>query len=359
MFRCTSCGAEHPSFRYTCPRCGSALLFIGSELSWKPEGAGVWRYRSMLPVDRRVSMYEGGTPLIRRRDVREEVYLKVEGNNPTGSFKDRGTSVVLSDAVGRGFATMAVASTGNMGASVAAYSAYSNLEARVFLPEDVPDEKVAQILAYGARLVRVKGGFRNAARRMREEADGAYLATTGLNPYFIEGLKTVAFELYEQMGVPDAVIVPTGTGGLLTAIHKGFEELRSLGVTTTVPRMVAAQAAAAAPIVQAWRDRGPLRPPKEARSIASAILVKEPYNGLSAIAAMDRSGGCGIEVTDDELIAAVRELGREGVFAEPSAAASLAAHKKLGPMGRTALIVTGSGLKDPMATLDASRGRGA
>lgn len=358
MFCCTDCGAEHPSFRYTCPRCGSALLFVGDELSWRPDGAGMWRYRSMLPVDRRVTMCEGGTPLIRRRDVEDEVYLKVEGNNPTGSFKDRGTSVILSDAVGRGFSTMAVASTGNMGASVAAYSAYSNLEALVFLPADVPDEKVAQILAYGARLVRVEGGFREAARAMREEADGAYLATTGLNPYFIEGLKTVAFELFEQMGVPDTVIVPTGTGGLLTAVHKGFEELRSLGMTTTVPRMVAAQAAAAAPIVQAWRDRGPLRTPEEASSIASAILVKEPYNGLSAIAAMDRSGGGGIEVTDDEIIAAVRELGREGVFAEPSAAASLAAYRKTGKAGRTVLIVTGSGLKDPMAALEAARGRG-
>lgn len=358
MFRCTDCGAEHPSFRYTCPRCGSALLFIAGEQHWKPEGGGVWRYRSMLPVDRRVTMYEGGTPLIRRRDVDEEVYLKVEGNNPTGSFKDRGTSVVLSDAVVRGFSTMAVASTGNMGASVAAYSAHSNLEALVFLPADVPDEKVAQILAYGARLVRVKGDFRDAARRMREEADGAYLATTGLNPYFIEGLKTVAFELYEQMGVPDTVIVPTGTGGLLTAIHKGFEELRNLGITETVPRMVAAQAAAAAPIVRSWRDRGPLRPPVDASSIASAILVKEPYNGLSAIAAMDRSGGCGIEVTDDELVLAVRELGREGVFAEPSAAASLAAYKKMELMGRTVLVVTGSGLKDPMAALDVFKGRG-
>ncbi|HHT75906.1 MAG TPA: threonine synthase [Methanomassiliicoccaceae archaeon] len=356
MFRCINCGAMHHDFHYICPRCGSALLFIGDRLLWKPEGVGVWRYRSMLPVERRVTMYEGGTPLIRRRDVKDEVYLKVEGNNPTGSFKDRGTSVVLSHALRDGVRTVAVASTGNMGASVAAYCAYANLTARVFLPADVPDEKVAQIRAYGACLVRVEGGFQEAVRRMKEEADkGVYLATTGLNPYFLEGLKTVAYEIFEEMGVPDTIIVPTGTGGLLTAIHKGFEELRSLGVADGTPRMVAAQAAAAAPIVEAWRSHAPLRPPEEAESIASAILVKEPYNGLSAIAAMRSSGGLGVEVEDDELISAVRELGKEGVFAEPSAAASLAAYHKIErPPGRTVLIVTGSGLKDPLAALGRS-----
>ena len=327
MFRCINCGTEVPEFRYACPRCGSALLAVNEGLSWRPEGAGMWRYRSMVPVERRVTMYEGGTPLVRRRDVEEEVFLKVEGNNPTGSFKDRGTSVVMSDAVERGFGTVAVASTGNMGASVAAYS---------------------------AELVRMDGGFKEAVRRMREEGErGVYLATTGLNPLFIEGLKTIAFELFEQMGVPDTVIVPTGTGGLLTAIHKGFEELRGLGIIDRAPRMVAAQAAAAAPIVEAWRDRAPLREPKDAESIASAILVKEPYNGLSAISAMDSSGGL---VTDDELIDAVRELGKEGIFAEPSAAASLAAYRKLpSHRGRTVLMVTGSGLKDPTAALGGGR----
>lgn len=357
MFRCINCGTEVPEFRYACPRCGSALLAVNEGLSWRPEGAGMWRYRSMVPVERRVTMCEGGTPLVRRRDVEEEVFLKVEGNNPTGSFKDRGTSVVMSDAVERGFGTVAVASTGNMGASVAAYSAYANLVAKVFLPADVPDEKVAQVRAYGAELVRVDGGFKEAVRRMREEGErGVYLATTGLNPLFIEGLKTIAFELFEQMGVPDTVIVPTGTGGLLTAIHKGFEELRGLGIIDRAPRMVAAQAAAAAPIVEAWRDRAPLREPKDAESIASAILVKEPYNGLSAISAMDSSGGLGVTVTDDELIDAVRELGKEGIFAEPSAAASLAAYRKLpSHRGRAVLMVTGSGLKDPTAALGGGR----
>lgn len=355
MFRCTNCGSEFDAFRYTCERCGSALLVINDGLRWEPKGAGVWRYRSMVPVAKRVSLCEGNTPLVRRRDVEERVYLKVEGDNPTGSFKDRGTSVVMSDAVGRGHATVAVASTGNMGASVAAYSAYANLAAKVFLPRGIPDEKVAQIRAYGAELVRVDGGFPEAVRRMRAEAEeGVYLATTGLNPYFIEGLKTIAFELFEEIGTPDMVVVPTGTGGLLTAIHKGFEELLGLGVVDRTPRMVAAQAAAVAPIVEAWRHRTPMREPAEARTIASAIQVKSPYNGRSAIAAMDRSGGFGVTVTDEQIVTAVQALGREGVFAEPAAAASLAAmeHIEFGGDETVVLIVTGSGLKDPTAALD-------
>lgn len=354
MFRCTKCGSEYAEFHYTCARCDSALLTMGFPMAWDPRGAGLWRYRSMLPVREAISLSEGNTPLVRRRDSQDEVFLKVEGDNPTGSFKDRGTSVVISDASNRGFTTTTVASTGNMGASVAAYSAYANMTARVFIPEDIPAEKVAQITAYGAELVPVVGGFAEAVRRARQEAEnGAYLASTGLNPYFIEGLKTIAFELYEQMGVPDKVVVPTGTGGILTAIFKGFEELRSLGVTRKVPQMIAVQSAVVAPIVEAWRDRSELRMPGEAKTIASAILVKTPFNGLSAIDALNRSGGYGVTVTDHQIVQAIKVLGREGIFAEPAAAAPMAALEQVDhrPDDRIALIITGSGLKDPSVVL--------
>lgn len=355
MFRCTNCGSEFTEFRYTCARCDTALLVVNEDLRWEPQGAGMWRYRSMIPVPMLVTLSEGNSPLIRRRDVEDEVYLKVEGDNPTGSFKDRGTSVVISDAVSKGFQTVAVASTGNMGASVAAYSAYANLTARVFIPAGIPEEKVAQIKAYGAELVPVEGGFPQAVQRMKDEAaGGAYLASTGLNPYFIEGLKTVAFELFEQMGVPDMVVVPTGTGGLLTAIFKGFSELRALGVVDRVPRMVAVQSSAVAPIVDAWRSGREIRPPPvDVKSIASAILVKVPFNGISALDAMRRSHGFGVTVTDDQIVNALKALGREGVFAEPAAAASLAALEEMTicPGERVAVVITGSGLKDPTAFL--------
>jgi threonine synthase len=355
MFRCTKCGTEFPEFRYTCARCDSALLLEDAPKSWEPKGVGLWRYRSMLPVTMSISMSEGGSPLVKRRDSQEEVFLKVEGDNPTGSFKDRGTTVVISDAYNRGYKTATVASTGNMGASVAAYSAYANIAARIFIPPHIPQEKIAQITAYGAELVPVEGGFSEAvAMSRREAATGAYLASTGLNPYFIEGLKTIAFELYEQMGVPDQIVVPTGTGGILTAIFKGFRELRSLGVTDRLPRMIAVQSSEVAPIVEAWRERAdPRPPPPDATTIASAILVKVPFNGRSAIEAIDRSGGYGVTVTDHQILRAIRDLGREGIFAEPAAAASMAALEQIDRRSddRTALVVTGSGLKDPTVVL--------
>jgi threonine synthase len=309
----------------------------------------------MLPVAMSISLSEGNSPLVRRRDSKEEVFLKVEGDNPTGSFKDRGTTVVISDAYNRGFRTSTVASTGNMGASVAAYSAYANIAAKVFIPPGIPEEKVAQITAYGAELVPVEGGFSEAVGRARKEAEaGAYLASTGLNPYFIEGLKTVAFEMFEQMGVPDQVVVPTGTGGILTAIFKGFRELHALRVIDRLPQMIAVQSAEVAPIVEAWKERTePRPPPQEATTIASAILVKAPFNGLSAIDAMNGSGGYGVTVTDHQLMQAIQALGREGIFAEPAAAASMAALEQIDrkPDDRTALMITGSGLKDPTAVL--------
>jgi threonine synthase len=202
-------------------------------------------------------------------------------------------------------------------------------------------------------LVRVKT-FPEAIKRMRQEVaeGGSYLASTGLNPYFIEGLKTVGFEIFEQTGVPDKVIVPTGSGGLITAIHKAFVELKDLGVSSTVPQMIAVQSSNVDPIVRAWRE-GTEIVPKEGKTIATAIMVKAPYNGFTAIRAINHSGGEGVTVTDDQIIEAAKELGREGIFAEPASAAALAALHKIEHRReeKIVLIITGSGLKDPMAVL--------
>ncbi len=309
----------------------------------------------MIPVRSSISLSEGNTPLIKRRDVDEEVYMKLEGDNPTGSFKDRGTTVVISDAYNKGFRSSTVASTGNMGASVAAYSAYANIKARIFIPQDVPEEKIAQIKAYGADLVKVDGGFPAAVERSRTEAEKGdiYLASTGLNPFFIEGLKTVAFEIYEQTGVPDKMIVPTGSGGLLTAIFKGFEELRLLSITDRSPKMIAVQSENISPIVTAWRERTEVKEPTGGKTIASAIMVKSPFNGISAIKAMDDSGGMGVTVSDHQIHEGIKKLGAEGVFAEPASAAAIAALEKIDHRKdeKIVLIITGSGLKDATAIL--------
>ncbi len=300
-------------------------------------------------------MSEGGTPLLRRRDVKEEEYLKLEGDNPTGSFKDRGTTVVISDAIAKGYRTVSVASTGNMGASVAAYCAYANLEARVFIPKDVPREKISQIEAYGANLIRVDGPFSKAVERSIEEVDRdqkhVYLASTGLNPLFVEGLKTVGFEIFESIGVPDRIIVPTGTGGMLTSIFKAFEELKSLGLVNRLPRMVAVQAEECAPIVKAWRKGGEVVPQEKCNTVASAIMVKVPFNAYSALDAIKRSGGEAISVSEEAIIDSIKVLGKEGVFAEPASAASAAAAQLLniGKEEKIVLMITGSGLKDPDA----------
>jgi threonine synthase len=268
--------------------------------------------------------------------------------------------VVISDALNRGFKVATVASTGNMGASIAAYCAYANIASRVFIPEDVPEEKILQMMAYGADLVRSKGSFSDVVDRSIEEAEGeAYLASTGLNPLFIEGLKTTGLEIFEQMGVPDWIVVPTGTGGHLTAIFKAFVELKELGITSALPRMVAVQAETCSPIVDAWNSNDEVRVPEDPETIASAIKVKVPFNGLTAIQAMKASEGIGVVVDDRQIIKAMKELGREGVFAEPSSAAALAAlHKMdLRPEESVALIITGSGLKDPEA-IQLSSGEG-
>ena len=355
MLRCIKCGTEYTNFRYRCSRCSNVLIYHNEGMKWQPSGIGVWRYQSMLPVKKRVSMSEGGTPLIRRRDVKEHVYLKLEGDNPTGSFKDRGTTVAISDAIAKGYRTVSVASTGNMGASVAAYCAYANLEARVFIPQDVPREKISQIEAYGANLIRVDGPFSKAVERSIEEMERdhnhVYLASTGLNPLFLEGLKTVGFEIFESIGVPDRIVVPSGTGGMLTSIFKAFEELKSLGIVNKLPRMVAVQAEDCSPIVNAWRTGGEVIPQEQCRTVASAIMVKVPFNAYSALDAIRRSGGEAISVTDEAIIGAIKVLGKEGVFAEPASAAAAAAMQsmKTEKDEKVVLMITGSGLKDPNA----------
>ncbi len=355
MFECPECGKTYSRFRYFC-RCGSVLLWKGKTL-WNPEGEGVWRYSGMLPpVKERISMGEGWTPLVKNRDfVRKypEMYYKFEGDNPTGSFKDRGTALVISHALGEGYGKVGVASTGNMGASVAAYSAYANISAEVFVPEDTPPQKITQIIAYGARVRKVKGTFSECFSKLWENRRKYYIAMTGVNPYYLEGEKTVAFEIFEEIGVPDTVVVPVGTGGLFTAVWKGFKELKQAGASKKLPVMVGVQAEGFSPIVRAWEeglDRFPMPDPGR-HTIASSIAVKEPFNGWTAIDAVNESKGFFCSVTDNQILRAMKKLAAEGIFAEPASAATLAAVEK--EIGRTderiVLLVTGHGLKQPAA----------
>jgi threonine synthase len=185
------------------------------------------------------------------------------------------------------------------------------------------------------------------------ETSRTYWAASGWNPYFMEGLKTIAFELYEQMNVPDAIVVPTGSGGLLTGIYKGFVELKELGVIDKLPKMVGAQASGCDPVYESWKSEKPLKAPNNCKTIASAIKVMAPYNGYTAISAVKHSGGQFVAVNDHQILTAMKELGKEGVFAEPAASAALAGLHKLdyAKDEKIALIITGSGLKDPTALI--------
>ena len=356
MLVCTRCNKKYPEeqVRYLC-ECGEVLEVQRKIGKPKLKGIGLQRYKEVLPIDSElVTLNEGDTPLYRAENTGRalglsELYLKFEGVNPTGSFKDRGSCVVITKALEHGFKATTVASTGNMAASVSAYSAKAELKCDVFVPQDTPQGKLAQVMAYNGNLIKVKGTFKDCVTKAKLHAHaGNYLAMTGLNPYFIEGEKTLGYEL---SGVePDFIFMPLGTGGFMTAVWKAFKEQKKK------TRMVGIQAVGCSPIVDAF-EQGHDRPEhiEKANTIASAILVKTPFNGHTAIRAMKESNGFGLKVNDFEILAAIKMLGKEGVFAEPAAALPMSGlikaldQESVSRDERIVLVITGHGLKDPSA----------
>ncbi|MDP8948536.1 MAG: threonine synthase [Actinomycetota bacterium] len=354
---------------YACPACSSSLLVTYAGTYEPPNGTvdeGIWRYRRFLPVSANaepVTLGEGDTPLLqaRRLDPSGGLLLKNETVNPTGSFKDRPVAVAATVARELGLSGLLCASTGNTGVAVAAYAARAGLPAACVVPETTPAAKMIQIEGVGARIVRVRGNYSDAyalARAAAENYGWANLTSTYVNPYMVEGDKTVAFELFDQLGerVPDWVLIPVGAGPLLAGINKGFEEL---GVSD--PRMVAVQAAGCAPIVHAFESGA-----KEVRewehpveTTASSIadpLRGYPEDGTRTLSVVRESGGEAVAASEEETRQAMIDLARsEGLLVEPGAAVAVAAHRKLAIRrvireGETAVIVlTGHGLKDPDA----------
>ena len=309
-------------------------------------------YRDRLPVATGtpvVSLLEGGTPLLRAQELSRrtacDVCLKVEGANPTGSFKDRGMTVAITQAAAHGNRAVICASTGNTSASAAAYAVRAGLTCAVLVPRGkIALGKLAQALVHGARLLEVDGGFDDCLTLARDLSEHYPVAlVNSVNPDRIEGQKTAAFEICDVLGVaPDVHCLPVGNAGNITAYWRGYVEY-GLGR----PRMLGYQAAGAAPIVAGQRVDRPV-------TIASAIRIGNPASWTSALAARDESGGLIAAVTDREILAAYRLLARcEGVFVEPAAAASVAglltaASDGTVPAGSTVVCtVTGNGLKDP------------
>jgi threonine synthase len=316
------------------------------------------RYASYLPVsDRtpRITLGEGGTPLIRARMLEEEtgvpeIWLKVEGQNPTGSFKDRGMVVAVAKALEARHRVFMCASTGNTSASMAAYAARTGARAIVVVPSgQVAAGKLAQAIAHGARIVAVKGPFDAALAVVRALAEqGEATLVNSLNPHRLEGQKTAAFEICEELGdAPDALFIPVGNAGNITAYWKGFVEAARGGLARHKPRMYGYQAEGAAPIV-----RG--RPVAEPETVATAIRVGNPASWKGAVAARDESGGAIDAVSDGEILDAYSFVARcEGIFCEPASAAAIAGLRRrardggLRDMRRAVCVLTGNGMKDP------------
>jgi len=310
-------------------------------------------YRPYLPVSAAtpvVTLHEGATPLLPAQRLSERVdatvFLKYEGLNPTGSFKDRGMTLAISKAVEEGAKAVVCASTGNTSASAAAYAARAGLTCAVLIPEGhIALGKLAQALIHGARVLQIRGNFDDALAIVRELGDRAPVTVVNsINPYRIEGQKTAAFEIVDALGdAPDVHCIPVGNAGNITAYWKGYREYQDAGRVTKLPRMLGFQAAGAAPIVEGH----PIEAPD---TIATAIRIGNPASWYGATAAAAESGGVIAAVTDEEILDAYRFLAQtESVFCEPASAASVAGLMKLGvPEGSTVVcVLTGHGLKDP------------
>jgi len=307
----------------------------------------LWRYADRLPVEPVVTLDEGDTPLVRAPWLSErtgcDVWLKVEGANPTGSFKDRGMTVAVSAAVGEGAEAVVCASTGNTAASAAAYAARAGLRGAVIVPEGkIATGKLAQALMHGAKVIALRGNFDQALELVRELARRHPIAlVNSVNEYRIEGQKTAAFEVCDSLGeAPDVLCIPVGNAGNVTAWWRGFTEY---GVA---PQLHGYQAAGAAPLVEG-------APVAQPETVASAIRIGNPARWEDAMGAFTGSRGQVRAVTDDQILEAYSLLAaREGVFCEPASAASVAGLLANGAEGRVVCVLTGNGLKDPQTAMN-------
>ncbi|MBI4534241.1 MAG: threonine synthase [Candidatus Melainabacteria bacterium] len=325
------------------------------------------RYRDFLPVSATtpiISLGEGNTPLIRASNLHHflgapslKLYLKLEGLNPTGSFKDRGMTLAISKAVESGAKAVICASTGNTSASAAAFATKAGLTCYVLLPHGhVALGKLAQAILYGARIIPIKGNFDQALEFVRNLADQCHITiVNSVNPYRLEGQKTAAFEVVEQLeGVPDYLLIPVGNAGNISAYWRGFKLLRKTGGANATPHMFGFEAQGAAAIVRGQPIANP-------ETIATAIRIGNPASWQEAIKAASESDGQIDSVTDDQIIEAYKLLAKlEGIFCEPSSAACLAGlikHLSMGTIAKDATVVcvlTGNGLKDPDTPLKVS-----
>ncbi len=390
VYRCSLCGrtydAEQPL--YVCPHDGGNLDVLLDYPSLKkvlppafPEFVGrspsLWRYLPLLPVpdpDFATTPLGavGWTPIFSPPSLREAVglralWLKDESRNPTASFKDRASAVVVARALALGVDTVVTASTGNAGAALAGMAAAVGLQAVILAPKTAPQAKIAQLLIYGARVILVDGTYDHAfdLSVQAAQAFGWYCRNTGYNPFTVEGKKTAAYEIWEQvlrkqrLRRPLAVFVPVGDGNIITGIHKGFWDLHQLGWLERLPRLFGVQAEGSAAVARAWAAGTDEITPVRARTLADSISVDLPRDGWRALRAVRETGGAYLTVSDRAILRAMAELGQAGLFVEPAAAAAWAGLRRalqqglLDPEDPVVVLLTGSGLKDVPAAMRA------
>jgi threonine synthase len=320
------------------------------------EEASLWRYRAALALGGppRISLGEGWTPLVTRDWDGAAIRFKLETQMPTGSFKDRGTAVMLNHLLEVGVGPIHEDSSGNAGSSIATYAAAAGIPCRIFVPASAPRGKVVQIAASGATVTAIPGTRQAVSDAAVAAIDQSFYASHNWQPFFIEGTKTLAFELWEQLGfaVPDNILVPTGYGSNILGLDRGFDELMRRGQISRQPRLFAVQAANCAAFAAAWEATAEGYVPFVAGpTMADGIATTRPVRMAEVLAALRRSGGGVVAVPEDEIAPALKRLGRLGLYVEPTTATAGAALSRLladgtiHPTKTTVVVLTGHGLK--------------
>lgn len=392
-YRCSLCGQEYElkGIQYTCPKDNGNLDVVldyksisqkinPSEI-YSSKNLSIWRYFPLLPVEHQppgsTPLHAvGGTPVYKTERLAKSLgmvnlWVKDESSNPTASFKDRASAIVIARAREIGAETVVTASTGNAGAALAGMAAAVGHRAIIFAPSSAPPAKIAQLQVYGAKLYLVDGSYDDAFDLTIQASHefGWYCRNTGYNPFTAEGKKTAAFEIWEwgnknknwviQDDAKPAIFVSVGDGNIISGIHKGFKDLEELGWISWTPRIFGVQASGSAAIANAFHAQSEKIVPVEAKTLADSISVDLPRDGVRAIRAARETGGSYITVRDEEILTAIADLGEVGIFAEPAGAASFAGLKRaleagfLEPEIPVLVINTGNGLKDIKSVIQA------
>ena len=384
FLKCRECGAEYtPVFKYICDECFGPLDVIydipsnlTKETFTSRQDKTYWRYFELLPIADKnhiVNIHAGFTPLQHAEDLGtrmgnlKNLFIKNDSVNPTFSFKDRPAGVAISRSREIDLKAVGCASTGNLASATAAHAAKAHLPCFIFAPSDIEKVKIAQALSYGAKFVAVEGTYDDANRiaSIIGDSKGIGIVNINMRPYYVEGSKTLAFEVAEQLDwqVPDHLIIPVGSGAMLNAICKGFEELHEIGLIDDVSnlKITAAQPHGCAPIVDAFKNKtGEIVPVERPETIAKSLAIGDPGDGVYVLRRLKQYGGIAEEANDNEIVEGILTLCRtEGIFTEPAGGVSIAVLKKLVDDGfierneKVVCYVTGNGLKSTEAIMSA------